>query len=79
VDYVKNQAARHFSCPEDQEEMADDAWTAIWRRLNGGGISDAKKIAYREIHNAYERARRRRIRESAHKSSRVPKKRARIG
>ena len=55
VGYVREQAKRHFSCIEDQEDAADEAFEKIAGMPNRSTLPEVRKRAYRAINAMYRR------------------------
>lgn len=55
-EYIRRQARRHFPIREDWEDARDCAWEKITAHGCRLTVSEAKKLAYRAIKNAYDRA-----------------------
>ncbi len=59
VTYIKGQAARHFSCTEDREDAAIEAWEKIAALRGHPTLEYVHKCAHRAIAAMYRREYRR--------------------
>jgi len=60
VAYIKRQAARHFSCKQDQEDAASAAWERLEKLKYLPSPGAIQRLAYNAIIAMYRREHRRR-------------------